>query len=552
MGCGNATGACIPAYTIFKTWPITAWDDANCDDDMRFTASDTGFSNKAVMLDWIKHFNAMSFKHTEPFTAMGVSLEDWFGCDHLGLIGGRGDPTTPDDVALAGWAKRAESGQRFYRLLLLDGFAGHGSLELMRYCNSYDIHIGFFPPHLTHLLQPMDVGVFQHLKREHQRALYAHLSQGNLAFNRVDFMTHLTVSIASSFSSRTDGLPQDIWQKTFTVAHLMDGFEKTGIYPINRCLPLEALARRQRSGANPRLVNLLPRVGRHERARAAATRIDDRYRQQFSSPTRQAFDDILSTIGEAVTMARALNSHIQSRETRLQLYQKQRRTRKKVAPSSAFVTSVSAADIRAAAAAEQAAVHTDIIKKQVKAAKKMAREHDEDLKRRWRDDKAIQRQLHGRELDRTFRGWLDRTGAGREYVPFDPKDPRWAMPGDPVGLRDDQLFMADLQGSRISDMLQSQINASARPLRDIRLGSEGPVEFLGLDPGPSTQMPLDPDLVSDGDGDCDIPSSPPDITPTPAARRAGETGYSSCMRIIRDYQAVARDASDLGQAPYTQ
>jgi hypothetical protein len=47
-----------------------------------------------------------------------------------------------------------------YRLLILDSFNGHIDLRCMRYCLSFDILIVRFPSHSTHLMQPLDVGVF--------------------------------------------------------------------------------------------------------------------------------------------------------------------------------------------------------------------------------------------------------------------------------------------------------------------------------------------------------------------------------------------------------
>ncbi|KAJ3455221.1 hypothetical protein MRS44_013821 [Fusarium solani] len=148
-------------------------------------------------------------------------------------------------------------------------------------------------------------------------------------------------------------------------------------------------------------------------------------------------------------------------------------------PSSNFVTSVSVDDIRQAAAAEEAAAHEALVKAQIKEAKKQARLHGEELKAMWRGGKQPQRQLHGKENDQTFRGWLQRTGKGADYVPLDPKDVRWAIPGDPRGEINSSLYGIDVTGRALNEQLRRQINRSARPLRDIDLRSDAWVEFLG-------------------------------------------------------------------------
>ena len=49
-------------------------------------------------------------------------------------------------------------------LLILDGHSSHVSLEVIDLAVSNEIHMLKLPPHLTHLLQPFDVGVFKPMK----------------------------------------------------------------------------------------------------------------------------------------------------------------------------------------------------------------------------------------------------------------------------------------------------------------------------------------------------------------------------------------------------
>jgi hypothetical protein len=52
-----------------------------------------------------------------------------------------------------------------YRLLIVDGHESHNLHEFYKYCKEEKIIVLYMPPHLSHLLQPLDVGCFSPLKR---------------------------------------------------------------------------------------------------------------------------------------------------------------------------------------------------------------------------------------------------------------------------------------------------------------------------------------------------------------------------------------------------
>ena len=49
------------------------------------------------------------------------------------------------------------------RLLLMDGHSSHVNLRFINYCDQNDILLVILPPHSTHRLQPLDVGIFSPL-----------------------------------------------------------------------------------------------------------------------------------------------------------------------------------------------------------------------------------------------------------------------------------------------------------------------------------------------------------------------------------------------------
>ena len=52
-----------------------------------------------------------------------------------------------------------------YRLLICDGHDSHISADFVTFCIQKRIDIILLPPHSSHLLQPLDVGVFAPLKQ---------------------------------------------------------------------------------------------------------------------------------------------------------------------------------------------------------------------------------------------------------------------------------------------------------------------------------------------------------------------------------------------------
>jgi hypothetical protein len=52
-----------------------------------------------------------------------------------------------------------------YCLLILGGHGTHSTAEFDQYCLDHSIIVLYMPPHLSHLLQPLDVGCFSVLKQ---------------------------------------------------------------------------------------------------------------------------------------------------------------------------------------------------------------------------------------------------------------------------------------------------------------------------------------------------------------------------------------------------
>ena len=57
-----------------------------------------------------------------------------------------------------------------YHLLILDGYVSH-YYKFLHYCQQNDITVFCLPPHSTHLLQPLDVGLFSQLQSHYRKAV---------------------------------------------------------------------------------------------------------------------------------------------------------------------------------------------------------------------------------------------------------------------------------------------------------------------------------------------------------------------------------------------
>ena len=62
-------------------------------------------------------------------------------------------------------------------ILFVDGHKSHLSLPLIRMAKEKGIHLYCLPPHCTHVLQPLDVGVYGPVKQEWKKILKEHKTQ---------------------------------------------------------------------------------------------------------------------------------------------------------------------------------------------------------------------------------------------------------------------------------------------------------------------------------------------------------------------------------------
>ena len=103
-------------------------------------------------------------------------------------------------------------------VLFFDGHFSHMSISLIKKARSLGIHLFCLPPNTTHVLQPLDVGVFGPVKIQW----------------RIILKKYKIATRAMNFTKeRFPSLIKQLWDKSMLPNHLKSGFEATGLVPFN-------------------------------------------------------------------------------------------------------------------------------------------------------------------------------------------------------------------------------------------------------------------------------------------------------------------------------
>ena len=181
----NAGGAYLPAFLILsgKVHMSNWYQIKELEGDTVIAVTDSGYSNTELSLQWIQHFQ----RHTQ----------------------------------------KARKGKHI--LLIMDNHGSHHSMEFIQFCWDHDIIPFGLPANLTHLLQPLDVVVFQPLKHYHAQALDFLVRDGITQITKLEFL----------------GFIQQIRKQTFKESTIRSAFKKTGIIPFDPSIILEKLRDRR-------------------------------------------------------------------------------------------------------------------------------------------------------------------------------------------------------------------------------------------------------------------------------------------------------------------
>ena len=103
-------------------------------------------------------------------------------------------------------------------LLIEDRHASHISLNMIELARANNIHLLCLPSHTSHILQPLDIGVFKSFKSGYSKACRRYMME-----NPGRVITSESIA----------GLVGEAWVHSITPVNILSGFRKSGIFPLN-------------------------------------------------------------------------------------------------------------------------------------------------------------------------------------------------------------------------------------------------------------------------------------------------------------------------------
>ena len=104
-----------------------------------------------------------------------------------------------------------------WKLLLMDNHESHCTPEFVTLANENHIRPYPFIPHLTHCMQPLDVGIFQAYKHWHDVAIQEAIAESFIEYAIPQFLKDLI----------------EIRNRTFKPSTIRHAFQKSGMWPVN-------------------------------------------------------------------------------------------------------------------------------------------------------------------------------------------------------------------------------------------------------------------------------------------------------------------------------
>ena len=178
LACVSAIGKWIPPVLVYKGLSNDLRDtwvkDVERDAGVHFASTENGWSCNALGLQWLKKIFE---RYTKP------------------------------------------KNDRTRRLLLIDGHSSHVNMDFIDWADRHRIIVMILPPHTTHRLQPLDVGMFQALSTAYSKELDDLMDKG---IGRV----HMSKRFFYKFFKRA-------WDASFTEENIQSAFRKPGVWPVD-------------------------------------------------------------------------------------------------------------------------------------------------------------------------------------------------------------------------------------------------------------------------------------------------------------------------------
>ena len=174
LGCGSADGVKLPPLVVYKAKNLWARWTKGGPAGATYTISDSGWMEKANFHQWFEHSFIPSVSHL--LTAGPV-------------------------------------------VLFLDGHGSHIDFELVNTALKYCVILMCLPPHVSHVLQPLDVTCYGPLKQVWQQTPKDFkMKNGAMHVTKVEF----------------PALLKEVWEETLLAGHLQNGFKCCGLHPLSK------------------------------------------------------------------------------------------------------------------------------------------------------------------------------------------------------------------------------------------------------------------------------------------------------------------------------
>jgi hypothetical protein len=226
------------------------------------------------------------------------------------------------------------------KVLLMDQHGSHmDPLFTLKACE-YRIHPYAFPGHLTHVLQPLDVGVFQAYKHWHRKAVQSAIRSLDIEYTIASFFRDL----------------EDIRIDTFKKSTIQGAFRKTGLWPIDTDTALQKMKVYQPPEPLQELPVLPSTPQKFGEAKTSLTQLHQALmRKELSSPIRGQINSVVKGTSSLLEYSALVKLQLEQSRAQAKAQQlKKTRSRRKLQKSGVLTVEQAHAQIAEKKAQEKA------------------------------------------------------------------------------------------------------------------------------------------------------------------------------------------------------
>lgn len=202
-------------YIIFQGQRIQhSWIDEKIDDKFVIQVSPNGWTDQEIALSWLQHF------------------------DH--------------------YTKLQTHGK--YRLLIVNGHTNHVSYKFIKYCTDHDIVLLYLPPHATHVLQPLDIGIFSSLAKAYKQIISRRAIFGTRTVDNRQFLLYYQ-DVRKGIPFNIEGAWKGIGLLPYDPDKILDKYPQPTIPPSERPLTAERPSTATFTNSDGRRVDIVAQPG---------------------------------------------------------------------------------------------------------------------------------------------------------------------------------------------------------------------------------------------------------------------------------------------------